>query len=158
MRWSPRDKIELSQIVLTQPRLRPVQLPWVGKWVSNNVGRPIRCICSSNSGMSSTRSVMMIGISFLPRAELNLELTSKFGRTVRLIFADDSKLHFSEYLDQTGEVVDKLMYTYPYQDTGNQLIFRYGNALHKPGLSSVAHKHLPAQTTEAPPPILDEVL
>src|SRR2546427_152881 len=68
MRWSPRDNMELSQIVLTQPKLRPVQLPWVGKWVSNNVGRPIRCICSINSEMSSTRSVMMWGISFMPRA------------------------------------------------------------------------------------------
>src|SRR2546427_152883 len=68
MRWSPRDNMELSQIVLTQPKLRPVQLPWVGKWSSNNVGRPIRCICSINSGMSSTRSVMMLGISFMPRA------------------------------------------------------------------------------------------
>jgi hypothetical protein len=60
--------MELSQIVLTQPKLRPVQLPWVGKWVSNNIGRPIRCICSINSGMSSTRSVMMLDISFIPRA------------------------------------------------------------------------------------------
>src|SRR5437867_12284828 len=72
MQWSPRDNMELSQMVLTQPKLRPVQLPWVGKWVSNNVGRPIRCICSINSGMSSTRSVMMWGISFMPRAYRNL--------------------------------------------------------------------------------------
>jgi hypothetical protein len=78
--------------------------------------------------------------------------------TGTLIFVDDSKLHFSECLDQTGEVVDKRMYTYPYQDTGNQLIFRYDNAPRKPSLTSVRHKHLPAQTTEVPPPILDEVL
>jgi hypothetical protein len=36
--------------------------------------------------------------------------------TGTLIFTDDSKLHFSEYLDQTGDVVGKLMYTYQYQD------------------------------------------
>jgi hypothetical protein len=75
-----------------------------------------------------------------------------------LIFVDDSKLHFSEYVDQTGEVVDKLMYTYHYQDTDNQLIFRYDNALHKPALSSVEHKHLPTQIIAAPAPTLDEVL
>ena len=75
-----------------------------------------------------------------------------------LIFVDDSKLHFSEYVDQTGEVVDKLMYTYHYQDTGNQLILRYDNALHKPALSSVEHKHLPTQVDAAPAPTLDEVL
>jgi Family of unknown function (DUF6516) len=70
--------------------------------------------------------------------------------TDTLIFVDDSKLHFSEFLDQTGEIVDKLMYTYHYQDTGNQLIFRYDNALHKPALPSVEHKHLPVQLIEAP--------
>ena len=78
--------------------------------------------------------------------------------TGTLIFVDDSKLHFSEYVDQTGEVVDKLMYIYHYQDTGNQLIFRYDNALHRPALSSVEHKHLPIQIIAAPAPTLDEVL
>ena len=27
----------LSQIVLAQPKLRPCQFPWIGKWASNNV-------------------------------------------------------------------------------------------------------------------------
>jgi hypothetical protein len=40
-----------------------------------------------------------------------------------LIFADDSKLHFSEYVDQTGVGVDKLMYTYHYQDMDNHRAF-----------------------------------
>ena len=71
---------------------------------------------------------------------------------------DDSKLHLNEYLDQTGAIVDKLMYTYHDQDTGNELIFRYDNALHKPALSSVTHKHLPTQIISAPAPALDEVL
>jgi hypothetical protein len=62
--------------------------------------------------------------------------------TGALIFADGSKLHFSEHVDQTGEVMDKLMYTYHYQDTDNQLIFRYDNALHKPALSVVMHKQM----------------
>ena len=78
--------------------------------------------------------------------------------TGAVIFADDSKLHFSEYVDQTGDVVDKLMYTYHYQDTDNQLIFRYDNALHRPALSSIEHKHLPTQITAAPAPTLDDVL
>ena len=64
----------------------------------------------------------------------------------------------SEYVDQTGEAVDKLMYTYHYQDTGNQLILRYDNALHKPALPSVEHKHLPTQIIAAPVSTLDEVL
>jgi len=98
--------------------------------------------------------------SFVLEAQMHFDMRpgDQGYLTGTLIFVDDSKLHFSEYLDQTGEVVDKLMYTYHYQDRDNQLIFRYDNALHKPALSSVEHKHLPAQITEAPDPALDEVL
>ena len=98
--------------------------------------------------------------SFVLEAQMHFDMRpgDQGYLTGTLIFVDDSKLHFSEYLDQTGEVVDKLMYTYHYQDTGNQLIFRYDNALHRPALSSVAHKHLPIQIIAAPAPTLDEVL
>jgi hypothetical protein len=98
--------------------------------------------------------------SFVLEATMHIEMRpgDQGYLTGALIFADDSTLRFSEYLDQTGEVVDKLMYSYHYQDTGNQLIFRYDNALHRPALPSVEHKHLPSQITEAPAPTLDEVL
>ena len=98
--------------------------------------------------------------SFVLEAQMHFDMRpgDQGDLTGTLIFADDSKLHFSEYLDQTGEVVDKLMYTYHYQDTGNQLIFRYDNALHKPALSSVEHKHLSTQIIAAPDPTLDAVL
>ena len=98
--------------------------------------------------------------SFVLEAQMHFDMRpgDQGYLTGTLIFADDSKLHFSEYVDHTGEVVDKLMYTYHYQDTGNQLIFRYDNALHKPALPSVAHKHLPTQIIAAPAPTLDEVL
>lgn len=46
----------------------PYQLPWAGKWLSINVGSSIRFICSMSSGMSSTRSVAMFWMSFIPRA------------------------------------------------------------------------------------------
>jgi hypothetical protein len=78
--------------------------------------------------------------------------------TGTITFIDNSTLHFSEFLDQIGNVVDKLMYSYHYQDAENQLIFRYDNALHKPSLSSREHKHLPQQSVEATAPTLDDVL
>ena len=80
--------------------------------------------------------------SFVLEAQIQFDMRpgNQGYLTGTLIFADGSKLHFSEYVDQTGEVVAKLMYTYHYQDTGNQLIFRYDNALHKPALPSVEHK------------------
>lgn len=75
-----------------------------------------------------------------------------------ITFLDGSTLHFSEYLDQAGETVDKLMYTYHYQDAQNQLIFRYDNARHRPILPSPEHKHTPDQVYETPAPSLQEVL
>ena len=78
--------------------------------------------------------------------------------TGTITFIDNSTLHFSEFLDQAGDVVDKLMYTYHYQNADNQLIFRYDNAFHKPSLSSPEHKHLPQQIIEANAPTLDDVL
>jgi hypothetical protein len=78
--------------------------------------------------------------------------------TGTIIFVDDSTLHFSEYLDQAGDTVEKLMYTYHYQDARNQLIFRYDNARHRPPLPSLEHKHLPDQVIATPSPTLDDVL
>ena len=98
--------------------------------------------------------------SFVLEAQMHFELRpgDQGYLTGTLLFVDDSKLHFSEYVDQTGEVVDKLMYTYHYQDMDNQLIFRYDNALHKPALPAVMHKHLPTQIITAPAPTLEAVL
>jgi hypothetical protein len=75
-----------------------------------------------------------------------------------IIFADGSALHFREFLDAIGDVVDKLMYTYHYQDGGNQLIFRYDNARHRPPLRSLEHKHTPGQVIGALAPTLEDVL
>lgn len=73
-------------------------------------------------------------------------------------FVDASVLHFTEFLDAFKGTVDKLMYTYHYQNTGNQLIFRYDNARHRPLLRSPEHKHTLGQVVETPAPTLDGVL
>lgn len=75
-----------------------------------------------------------------------------------LTFVDGSVLYFREFLDAVKEAVDKLMYTYHYQDAGNQLIFRYDNARHRPPLRSLEHKHTPGQVVESPDPTLEDVL
>lgn len=75
-----------------------------------------------------------------------------------IIFADGSELYFREFLDAVKETVDKLMYVYHYQDAGNQLMFRYDNARHRPPLGFLEHKHMPGQVIEAPAPTLDTVL
>jgi len=73
-------------------------------------------------------------------------------------FVDGSVLHFKEFLDAVRETVDKLMYTYHYQDASHQLMFRYDNARHRPPLRSLEHKHTPGQVVEMPAPVLDDVL
>lgn len=72
-------------------------------------------------------------------------------------FTDNSALHFKEYLDAVSDQVDKLMYSYHYQDAQKQLIFRYDNAAHKPPLVFTEHKHLPDRVEAAPAPTLNDV-
>ena len=59
-----------------------------------------------------------------------------------LLFIDGSRFFFREYLDATGDQVDKLMYTYHYQDVADKLMFRYDNAQHKPTFPFADHKHV----------------
>lgn len=59
-----------------------------------------------------------------------------------LLFIDGSRFFFREYLDATGDQVDKLMYTYHYQDVADKLMFRYDNSQHRPSLPFADHKHV----------------
>lgn len=73
-------------------------------------------------------------------------------------FVDGSVLHFKEFLDADRGVVDKLAYSYHYQDGGHQLRFRYDNARHRPPLRTLEHKHIGGRVVEASAPALDDVL
>lgn len=78
--------------------------------------------------------------------------------TGSILFTDYSTLHFREFLDASERTISKLTYTYHYQDKDNLLIFRYDNARHRPRLSSLEHKHTPAQAVETSAPVLEDVL
>ncbi|MCP4345630.1 MAG: hypothetical protein GY795_08895 [Desulfobacterales bacterium] len=99
-------------------------------------------------------------ISFVLETKVNFEIRpgGQGYLTGKISFADGSELHFTEYLDQDEDTVDKLMYTYHYQDVMKQLIFRYDNARHQPILPSLEHKHTPEQIINIPAPSLDDVL
>jgi peptidyl-tRNA hydrolase len=95
--------------------------------------------------------------------ETQLQLDSRRGGqgylTGQILFEDLSELHFKEYLNEDGETVEKLMYSYHYQTHSHQLIFRYDNARHRPALPSLEHKH--TELGEVVPslvPTLSEVL
>ncbi len=76
-----------------------------------------------------------------------------------VIFLDRSSLFFREYLDATTNTVDKLMYSYHYQEANNTLIFRYDNAQHKPRLPFLEHKHTPPDPIQhASTPTIHDVL
>jgi hypothetical protein len=58
-----------------------------------------------------------------------------------ITFIDDSKLYFTEYVDSRYKI-QKLSYSFQYQNSRNELKFRYDNAVHKPKLTFTEHKHL----------------
>lgn len=75
-----------------------------------------------------------------------------------IYFVDGSILYFKEFLDAVDNNMEKLMYSYHYQDRDDRLIFRYDNAAHKPKLPFREHKHLSNQILEAFSPTLRQIL
>ena len=78
-------------------------------------------------------------------SELHIDCrTEKIGIIKGTItFLDNSCLFFTEYLDVKYKI-EKLTYSFHYQQKDGTLIFRYDNAYHKPRLGFAAHKHLPS--------------
>lgn len=102
--------------------------------------------------------------SLIIDSDLNTDFrTEKIG-IIRgsITFADESRLFFTEYLDVRYKV-EKITYSYHYQDRAGKLIFRYDNARHKPQLAFKDHKHLSNDETaqsEAPEfsSVLEEIM
>ncbi|MCE2698085.1 MAG: DUF6516 family protein [Nostocales cyanobacterium LE14-WE4] len=74
-----------------------------------------------------------------------------------LEFLQGSRLFFKEYVD-LQESVDKLSYSFHYQDHENNLIFRYDNAKHKPDLGYADHKHIQDQIVPSKIPDIEQVI
>lgn len=73
-------------------------------------------------------------------------------------FKDGSVLHFTEFIDVVGEVTEKIMYTYHYQDKDQGMVFRYDNARHQPSLTFLNHKHVRDTVLETSPRVVESVL
>lgn len=60
----------------------------------------------------------------------------------QIIFTDSSELHFREYVDvRTGDLKED--YSYHYQNSAGEMIFRYDNTPHHPEVETHPHhKHL----------------
>ena len=78
--------------------------------------------------------------------------------TGRLIFYDGSFLDVNEVVAFLDYRIKKLSYSYHYQ-RGEQVVFRYDNAPHFPGLSDfLHHKHIGDRVEGCAPPDWVEVL
>ncbi|MEB3248698.1 MAG: DUF6516 family protein [Merismopediaceae bacterium] len=74
-----------------------------------------------------------------------------------LEFLDNSCLFFKEYIN-LQDTLEKLSYSFHYQDPDNNLIFRYDNAKHKPDLGYVNHKHIQNQIIPSAIPDIEQVI
>lgn len=75
----------------------------------------------------------------------------------KLEFRDGSCLFFKEFVD-LQETLEKLSYSFHYQNRENNLIFRYDNAKHKPDLGYSNHKHIKQKIIPSTIPKLDEII
>lgn len=74
-----------------------------------------------------------------------------------LEFLQGSQLFFREYVD-LQESIEKLSYSFHYQDQYNNLIFRYDNAQHKPDLGYSEHKHIRDKIMPSKIPEIEQVI
>lgn len=58
-----------------------------------------------------------------------------------VVLVNGSTLHIKEYVDAKYKI-EKVNYSYQFQDKDGNLIFRYDNARHRPNLGYENHKHL----------------
>ena len=74
-----------------------------------------------------------------------------------IIFINESRLFFTEYLDLRFKI-DKITYSFHYQDKDVNLFFRYDNAAHKPKIDHEHHKHIGSSVFQSEIPDLKDVL
>jgi hypothetical protein len=93
------------------------------------------------------------------RASFEIDPRSNLRGLIRgtVQFADGSELHFREFVDVT-RAEPKLMYAYHYQDAEKKLLLRYDNAMHRPPLPQVEHKHTKDTVGTSPIPTLAQVV
>lgn len=76
-----------------------------------------------------------------------------------VMFLDGSRLILFEFLRWTATGWDREKYRYHVLDPRHQLLFRYDNAHHHPGVATFPHhKHLPREVTDSLAPRFTDVL
>jgi hypothetical protein len=103
-------------------------------------------------------TVAATGHAHLLELQIDQRSTARGLLAGKLVFEDNSELHFREFVDTTTQTDPRLMYVYHYQNAAQEMVFRYDNARHRPPLSCPAHKHTPTGVTAAIAPSLAEVI
>ena len=84
--------------------------------------------------------------------------TNKLGLVRGTVkFINDSQLSFTEYIDLKYKT-EKIAYSYHYQGSEHNLIFRYDNAKHKYPLGFANHKHIPDSVIQSEIPDIGTIL
>ena len=96
---------------------------------------------------------------YIITSELKIDArTEKIGLIkANIIFNDDSKLFVTEYMDLRYKF-EKLTYSFHYQNKDGRLVFRYDNAVHRPIVSFMNHKHFKEVIHQSDIPELRNVL
>ncbi|MGC8810746.1 MAG: toxin-antitoxin system TumE family protein [bacterium] len=76
-----------------------------------------------------------------------------------IMFVNGSRLVFFEFWRRRAAGLNREKYRYHLMNANSQLLFRYDDALHHPGVATFPHhKHLPIDVTHSPAPHFAEVL
>ncbi|MBI4631452.1 MAG: hypothetical protein HZB17_05825 [Chloroflexi bacterium] len=74
-------------------------------------------------------------------------------------FVDRSRLNFSELVADIQTAIVRTMYSFHYQNSKDELIFRYDDTPHHPEVTSFPHhKHSGESVVSTEPPTLETVL
>lgn len=99
------------------------------------------------------------GIFNTVHADLSIDQRAGGQAVIRgeMSFTNGYRFSFREYLDSYGKQIDKVSYSYHFQNQDDMLIFRYDNSPHKPALSQPEHRHSPEIIVETVPPQLSDL-
>src|SRR5215813_4200592 len=91
--------MKVNQTTNICPRLKPVQLPLVGKWVSINSATRIFKRKAMMTGISSVRSWVMVMCSLIPRAYLNSYFLAKIRTNCEIISITHTTISHVDFRD-----------------------------------------------------------
>jgi hypothetical protein len=96
---------------------------------------------------------------YIERYEEECLTPERVNLRIRVRFPKGCMLEWNEAVIGEEGYVEHLGYRYHFQDKDNNLIFRYDNTPHFPGLKTFPHhKHLPDNVIDAKRPSISEVI